>query len=182
MFFASLACFWSFCCIGIATWLILSFRQQLAIVRQRDEDSKASGQAAPALTPVQSAFLAAGMYLCMFSWFISLTWRVHDRITAAIVTGAALVMGVWFFLRQRALSGEAALRRAYRNMTLCCALMVAVINLRIDVWAAAKYGLSVAEVQTLLPLWIVPLLTFILVAWIAAGLALTKPKTLPPPV
>jgi RNA polymerase sigma factor (sigma-70 family) len=182
VFFASLACFWGFWCICLATWLILSFRQQLAIVLQREEAGKVSGQAVFALTPVQSAFLAAGMYLCMFSWFISLTWREHDRITAAIVAGAALVMGVWFYLRRRAVSGEAAIRGAYRNMTLCCALMVAVINLRIDVWAAAKYGVSVAQVQTLLPLWIVPLLTFILAAWIAAALTLTKPKTLPPPL
>jgi hypothetical protein len=61
-------------------------------------------------------------------------------------------------------------------MTLCCAAVAAVINLRLDVWAAAWYGVSVAEVHSLLPFWIVPLLTLALAAWIGAVLALTRAK------
>jgi uncharacterized protein Usg len=61
-------------------------------------------------------------------------------------------------------------------MTLCCAVVVAVINLRLDVWAAAGYGVSVAEIHNRLPTWIVPLLTLVLVIWTGVVLALTKPK------
>jgi len=88
-------------------------------------------------------------------------------------------MGVWSFIQPGSETGVAAVRTAYRHLALCCAVVAAVINLRLDVWAAAAYGVSVAEVHSLLPIWIVPLLTLVLVIWIAAVLALTKPKPCP---
>jgi RNA polymerase sigma factor (sigma-70 family) len=183
--FASEAGFWGFWCVVLATWLILAFRQQSAIISRREEAVETSRQAVKALTPAQSVFLAVGSYLTMFSWLIYLTWREHDRITAAVIIGVVLVMGGWHFLHggwhslpHRGTMGVAAWRAANRHMALCCAVVVAVINLRIDVWAAAAYGVSVAEVHSLPPFWIVPLFTLALVAWIGAFLALTKPKSL----
>jgi RNA polymerase sigma factor (sigma-70 family) len=175
--FASVAGFWGFYTILLATWLISVFRREMAI-RLRSEEAMETPRPAvsPLMTPGQFAFVVAGSHLMIFSWLISLTWREHDRITAAVITGAALVLGVWNFLQLRGKTGVAATRVAYGHMTLCCAVVVAVINLRLDVWAAAGYGVSVAEIHNLLPTWIVPVLTLVLVIWSAVVLALTKPK------
>ena len=174
--FAAVAGFWGFYTIVLATWLIGIFRQEMAMRLRSEEDMEPPRQAASPLRPVQFAFVVAGTHLMMFSWLISLTWRNHDRMMAVVITGAMLVLGVWNFFQLRGKTGVAATRAAYGHMTLCCAAVAAVINLRLDVWAAAGYGVSVAEVHSLLPFWIVPLLTLALAAWIGAVLALTKPK------
>jgi RNA polymerase sigma factor (sigma-70 family) len=175
--FASEAAFWCCWCIVLATWLIIGFRRGLAVCLRNNEGMETSAQAVtPTLTPAQSALVVAGCYLTIFSWLISLTWREHDRMTAVVITGAVLMFGVWNYFQLRGKAGVAATRSAYGHMTLCCAAVLAVINLRLDVWAAAAYGVSVAEVHSLLPFWIVPLLTLTLAAWIGAFLALTNPK------
>jgi hypothetical protein len=55
-------------------------------------------------------------------------------------------------------------------------MIVVVLNLRLDVWLAARYGVSVAEFHHLFPMWIIPSLTLALALWIGLVLALTKPK------
>jgi hypothetical protein len=174
--FASVAGFWGFYTIVLATWIISIFRREMAMRLRSEEAVETPRQAVSPLTPCQSAFVVAGTHLMMFSWLISLTWRNHDRTMAVVIAGAMLVLGVWNFFQLRGKTGVAAARAAYGHMTLCCAAVAAVINLRLDVWAAAWYGVSVAEVHSLLPFWIVPLLTLALAAWIGAVLALTRAK------
>jgi hypothetical protein len=67
------------------------------------------------------------------------------------------------------------------HLGICFAVMMMAINLRMDVWVAAAYGVAVAEAHRLQPLWIVPVLTLALVAWVgvAAGLARPKPRVEP---
>lgn len=178
--FVSEAVFWCSWCIVLATWLIMGFRRELALRLRDKEGMKTSLQAvAPPLTAVQSALIVAVCYLPMCSWLIPLTWREGDRIAAAAVTGAMLVLGAWSFLQLRGKAGVAATRLAYGHLALLCAGVVAIINLRLDVWAAAAYGVSVAAVHSLLPFWIIPLLTLTLAAWVAAVLALTSPRLRP---
>jgi RNA polymerase sigma factor (sigma-70 family) len=167
--FASVAGFWGFWCILLATWLILAFRREIAIRLHND---------APEIpmAPGMSALVGVGCYLTIFLWLICLAWRENDRMGAALITGAMLVLMVWNILQNRGASGVVAARTNYSRMTLSCAVVVAFINLRLDVWAATKYGVSVTEAHNLLPIWIVPLLTFALVAWIGVLLALTKPS------
>ena len=55
-----------------------------------------------------------------------------------------------------------------RRTWLACGIALAALNLRLDAWLASGYGLPVSEVHRLLPLWIVPLLSVLLVAWVAA--------------
>ena len=174
--FASVAAFWGFYTILVATWLISMFRREMAIRLRSEEAAETPRPAVSPLTPGQSAFLVVGSHLTIFSWLISLTWREHDWMTTAVVTGAMLLLGVWNFFQLRGKTGVAATKVAYGHMTLCCGVVAAVINLRLDVWAAAGYGVSVAEIHNLLPTWIVQLLTLILVIWSVVVLALTKPK------
>ena len=56
-------------------------------------------------------------------------------------------------------------------------MILVTLNLRTDVWVASGYGVSVAEAHSLLPTWIVPLLSLALVFWTALVLVLTKPKS-----
>ena len=129
--FASRACFWGFWCIALATWLIVAFRRELAVRLRMEEGAEKSPQAVtPRLTPAQSAMVVAGCYLTIFAWLISLTWRQHDRMTALGITGAMLVLGVWNYFQSLGKTGVAATRSAYGHLTLCCAVVLAVINLR----------------------------------------------------
>ena len=177
--FASAAGFWGFFTIALATWLIFTIRREMTILRQRDEAGETPRPTVTPMTPAKLAVVVAGSHLTIFSWLIALLWRENDRITAAIVTGAMLILGVWNFFQFRGQTGMAAARVAYGHMTLCCAVVVAVINLRLDVWAAAAHGVSVAEVHSLLPIWIVPLLTGALLIWCGVVLSLTKPRLRP---
>jgi hypothetical protein len=55
--------------------------------------------------------------------------------------------------------------------------MLAILNLRMDVWVASAYGVTAAEAHDLQPIWIIPILSFALVAWSVLVIALTKPKS-----
>jgi hypothetical protein len=54
--------------------------------------------------------------------------------------------------------------------------MLAIFNLRFDTWAAVWYGVGVPELHRLVPTWMVPLLTLVVVVWAGVLLALTRPK------
>jgi hypothetical protein len=112
--------------------------------------------------------MAAGSHLTIFGWLIALALREHDMTTGAIITVAMILLCVW--------NGLQLTQRPYFHMMLCCAVVIAVINLRLDVWTAASYGVSVAEIHNRIPFWIVPLSTFALVGWVAGMLVATKPK------
>lgn len=175
--FASVAGFWGFYSVILATWLILMFRRELAIQRRSKDATETLRSAMPPMTRTQTAMIVASLYLTIFSWLICLAWRVHDLkwSVAAAIVGAMPVRSVWTFFRVRSNKGS-PVRAAYGYMTWCCAVVVAVINFRLAVWIAAARGISVAEAHRLLPFWIVPLLTLVLLIWCGVALALTKPK------
>jgi len=63
-----------------------------------------------------------------------------------------------------------------QQLASCTVVMLAVVNLRFDVWVASSYGISVAELHSRMPTWIVPVLTSVLVLWSVFLLAITKPR------
>jgi hypothetical protein len=63
---------------------------------------------------------------------------------------------------------------AGRHYGLCSLLILAVLNLRLDVWLAARYEISVAELHRLYPVWLIPVLTLVLLAWVGLVVALGK--------
>lgn len=168
--FVFMGIFWFFWVCVISVWLIGAFRRETARSRQ---------QTLGALSPAQCWFIAAGSHLTVFGWLIAVAYRQHDSITAAFVAGAMVLLAIWNALQLQGRTGPGITQAAYSHMTLCCAMVMAVINLRMDVWAAASYGVSVVEIHNRLPLWIVPALTLILIAWVCAVLAATKPKNSP---
>jgi hypothetical protein len=44
-------------------------------------------------------------------------------------------------------------------MNLIGLMILAILNLRADVWVARAYGVSVSEAHDLQPIWIIPVLT-----------------------
>jgi len=95
----------------------------------------------------------------------------------ATVAGIATALGVVNFFRYRSRSG-AGMGPAYiQQLASCSVAMLAIINLRFDVWVASGYGISVAELHHRMPTWIVPALSAVLVLWSLLMLAITKPKS-----
>ena len=59
---------------------------------------------------------------------------------------------------------------------LAAGAVVVLLNLRLDVWVAERRDVSVAQIHQFLPIWLLPLLSLALVAWVAALIAITKPN------
>jgi RNA polymerase sigma factor (sigma-70 family) len=174
--FASVAGFWGFYFILLATWNILNFRKELAACARRAAEAARSQSAAAPLTRTQTALLVVGLYVTVVSGLLSLTYRLHDWATVLSLVAFMPVLSVWNFFRLRSQTAEGTVRGAYRSVAWCCALVLAALNLRLDGWIATARGISVADVHRLLPYWMVHALTLALVAWCWAALALTRPR------
>jgi len=174
--FAAVAGFWWFYAMVMATWIIVMLRRIQAKSQPDEGPGEIRQPATTAMEPGTRVAVVAGTHLMLFWGVIFLAWRAHDRLTTAIIVGLMAGLGVWHFFNLRGLTGLAVARAYLGQLASCCALMLAIFNLRFDVWAASWYGVSVAETHNLLPMWIVPLLSLTLVFWTALLVALTKPK------
>ncbi|MGD0736706.1 MAG: sigma-70 family RNA polymerase sigma factor [Terracidiphilus sp.] len=175
-FYAVMMVFWWIYAIFVATFTIVFFRR---IVAMRLEDERTAGirktPAAPT-TLASNIGMTAGVYIALFSCLIYFAWRAHDWVTAIIVAGIAVVLGIWHFIHVQSCSERSAMRAAIGHICLDWAVVLAILNLRLDVWLAASRGTSVAEIHRLLPVWVMPLGTFALVIWVGVMVAVTGPK------
>ena len=170
-FFYALASFWWLYVAGMTTWQIIFVRRNWAARQQRE----AVGEILQIPTGTRVS-LTIGLHLAVFSWVIALAWNAHDPVTATIVAGMMIGMAVWNYSRLRNLEGLAAAHASGRHYGLCCLLILAVINLRLDVWLATRYETGVAEIHQLFPMWLIPLLTLALLLWIGLVMAMTSSK------
>jgi RNA polymerase sigma factor (sigma-70 family) len=173
--FVSLIVFWWFFIIVTITFLGVAVQRVAAKRRAR---IIAGEIPPPPTTPLKSGTLAlvvAGGYL-LFSWVIRLTWNVHDPLATAIAAGSMLVLAVWSFFRLRGKSAAAVGLALGGHLNLFGLIILAILNLRADVWVASAYGVTVAEAHNLQPIWIIPVLTLALIAWTTLVMTLTKPK------
>jgi predicted membrane protein len=69
------------------------------------------------------------------------------------------------------LAGAAAGQVNCQHSGLCCVVILTILNLRMDVWLSKHYGISVAEIHRMLPMWLIPVLTIALLAWIGLLIA-----------
>jgi hypothetical protein len=120
--------------------------------------------------------MIAGMYLASFSALIYIAWESYDRVWAAIIAWITVLLGTWHFLRLRGKTGPAVIGAANVRVAWLWAAMLLIVNLRWDVWLAARRGSDLAEVHRLLPVWVVPLATLTLLLWVGVLAALTKPR------
>ena len=175
--FATMVGFWWLYTVIIATLIIVMFRQILAIRRQSEEEVGALQTSGTPLTWGTRIIAVAGIYLSSFLWLITLAWQAQDLISVGIFAGAMVVLGICHFFQFHGRNaGVAAMRGGIRCLTLAFGVIVLILNWRLDVWMAPRYEVSVAEMHRLYPMWLIPVLTLALMAWIGILLALTKPK------
>jgi RNA polymerase sigma factor (sigma-70 family) len=174
-FFAAMAGFWWFYAAVAATCTVAWFRHRLALHQQTEQTI---GTTRPAMTPMTAGTRAgmwAGVYLAFFSWLVYLAWQENDRISAVIIGGTMLALGLWHFFHAQGKTGMVAARVGIGHFALCWAAVLVIFNLRWAPWLASRRECSVAEIHHLLPAWVVPALTLALVLWTGLVLALTKP-------
>jgi RNA polymerase sigma factor (sigma-70 family) len=155
----------------------------LSVILRRGAASRSARIAAgelppPDKTPMKTgarALVVSGAYL-MFLWVLRLTWNAHDLLATGVAAGLMLALALWSFFRLRGRSAAEIAPALGRDLMLLGLIVLAVLNLRADVWVASAYGVTVAEAHNLLPIWIIPVFTLILIAWTALVLTLNKPK------
>jgi hypothetical protein len=144
----------------------------------REKSEKAGEKHRPGmrpLTPANRVLVTAGTYLAFFSWLAWVAWRLNDHGSAAIIVGLMVGLSVWHFAHVEGKTGAAVLRAVAAHLALCWGIILLILNLRLDVWMAAAHGCSLSEIHSLLPAWVVPVLTLALLLWAGLVLKLTEP-------
>jgi hypothetical protein len=175
-FVGVMAGFWWLFTLIIATWFTVTFRQTLAIRREIEEEAGIPQTAGTPQTYWRSVAMVISLSLAYFSGLIYVAWRAGDLVSAGIITGTMVVLGIWRFIQCRGRTGTAALHTAIGHAALAWGVILVVLNLRLEVWLAARREVSLAEMHRLLPPWLIPVLTLALLTWIGILLAMTKPK------
>jgi RNA polymerase sigma factor (sigma-70 family) len=178
-FYAVMTVFWWFYAMVAATFTV-TFLRQIGNIRRQSGTAGTRGTPGTPLTGRSNLAMTTGVYVALFSWLIYLAWRANDLVTAGIVGGIMTVLGIWHFLDVRGQSEPPAMRTVIGHLALAWAFVLAILNLRLNVWLAAFRGVDIAEIHRLLPVWAIPLATLTLLVWTGVLVALTKPQ--PPAV
>ena len=173
--FVATISFWWFFLLVTITFLNVAVQWATAKRQERIDAGEIPPPPTTPLKPGTLALVVAGGYL-LFSWVIRLTWIAHDPLATGIAAGTMLVLALWSFVRLRGKSAAAVGLALGWDMNLIGLMILAILNLRADVWVAKAYGVTVAEAHNLQPIWIIPVLTLALIAWTALVITLTKPK------
>jgi RNA polymerase sigma factor (sigma-70 family) len=174
--FMALAGFWWFYTGAMITWMYTMARRGLAMRLTHDMSSETSQPASTPMNPAMLAMVVAGVHLALFSWLVRVAWNANDLLGAWSLAGAVVILCVLAFIRLRGKTGAAAAQAGNGHLGVCAAVLLLTLNLRIDVWVASAYGVTVAEAHLLQPIWIVPTLTLALVAWTGVLQVLTRSK------
>ncbi len=175
-FFGAMAGFWWVYAMVIATWIILVFRWANAGPPSRSAADEAGPQAKAPMGPVARMLAALGTDLMLFSCVLLLAWSAHDRAAATAIAVIMLAMSAWHYTLSRGKSGPALVASYVLQLATGCGAMLAIFNLRFEVWMASARGVTVPEIHRLLPMYLIPALTLALAAWVAAFLVLTRQR------
>jgi RNA polymerase sigma factor (sigma-70 family) len=178
-YFAVMAGYWWLYAVVAVTITVAMMRRLMAIRQQSEIAGGRPRSSATPLKPATNVVVWAGTNLAFFSWLICVSWQLHDPGSALIIAGLMVGLTLWNIVNIRGKIGEAAMRAVAGHLALAWGLVLVILNLRLDVWLASAHGGSLAEIHSLLPVWVIPLLTLALFLWTGLILKLTKPKTLP---
>jgi RNA polymerase sigma factor (sigma-70 family) len=174
-YFPIMAGYWWLYAVIAVTITVAMMRRLMAIRRQSERAGERPRSSATPLKPATNAVVWAGTNLAFFSWLICVSWKLHDRMTAGIIAGLMVGLTLWNIVNVRGKIGEAAMRAVAGHLALAWGVVLVILNLRLDVWIAHAHRSSLAEIHSLLPAWVIPLLTLALVLWAGVVMALTKP-------
>ena len=173
-FFGAMAVFWWLYAMALATWVILVYRWNQPGSPAGAEVGGMRTQATSPMKPGTRMLAAIGTNLMLFTCVLFLAWSAHDRVAAGAIVVTMLTLSAWHFILSRGKTGPALVVSYLGQLASSCAVMLAIFDLRFDVWAAAWRGVSVAEIHRLLPLSLLPILTLALGLWVAVFLILTR--------
>jgi hypothetical protein len=173
-FFCAMSGFWLFYAMVISTWIIFIYRRVQAAPQQGREPGEERARAAAPMNSFTRMLVMIGTNLMVFAPVILVSWSWGDRITAGVIVAVMLALSAWHFLLFRGKTGSASMVTYIGQLASSCGVVLLVINLRLDVWAAARYGVTVADVRRMLPIELIAILTLVLVIWAAAFLFLTR--------
>jgi len=166
---------WLYCCALIA-WMSMMAGRAVSFRFTNELAGDSTPSVREPMKPWMLTFVVVGMHLALFSPLIRVAWISEDLLGAWSLAGAVVILCALAFIRLRGKTGAAAAQASNGHLAVCSAVLLLTLNLRIDVWVASAYGVTVAEAHRLQPLWIIPLLTLAFVAWAGVLGALTKPK------
>ena len=167
--------FWWFYGAMAAPIMIVASRRIIAI-RQQFEAAGGVRQPSVASPTWRTRLALVGCLHLAFSWVVYLAWDTGDRVWAGWIAVALVLMAIWYVYRLRGKAGLASIRVTATHIAVLCGAVLVVLNLRLDVWLAARREVSIDEIHQLLPIWVLPLLTLALVIWVGILWAITKPK------
>jgi len=160
--------FWWMFTLLLATWMMWMYRRLLA-ARLTQSPALEPAATPKSTLPGNGLMNIIGIHVAMFLWLVAVAWRMDDHLTAGLVVLLAGGLAAWRFYNPRWFT----VRAIFGHVGLCSALIVSVINLRLDVWLAGNRGVSEAEIHQIYPMWLVPLLSVSVALWI--GLLLLLP-------
>ena len=160
--FDTMAGFWWFYAAVGVLLIVVAFRHSLAIRQQSEAAGEIPQMPAVPLTGSNRLALAVSIHLGCFSWLIYLAWHAGDRVWAWIIAAAMILLGAWYLYRLRGKKGTTAWRTLGAHAAVLCGTILVVLNLRLDVWLAPRFEVSVAEMHRLHPMWLIPALTLAL--------------------
>jgi RNA polymerase sigma factor (sigma-70 family) len=169
VYFAAMTGWWWFYATVLATWIIPMYWRVRANPR--------NAEMMQSVAPLNYAMVVAGTHIMMFWGFILLAWQAQDRLGSLTIAGLMIMLGVWNFFKTRDQNGVPIVAAYILQIASCSALTIAILNLRLDLWLAHSYGVTVAELHKAMPVWMIPTLTLVLLAWSVAVFTMTKPKT-----
>ena len=172
-FFRAMAGFWWIYAMVLATLSVVVFRR-VAAIRQEGGQSTGTSDTAPRPGAMSWIVVVIGVHLAFFSWLIALALWANDRAWAGLIAGVMLVLAVWNLVGVGGKKGVTGARAVAGHQALIWGIILVILNCRLETWAASFNGISVAEMHRLLPVWIIPLLSCALVAWVGLLLAMTK--------
>ncbi len=173
VFFAAMAAFWWLFATGMATWMIPLFWRVMAMPRTPQTQMQPP-------TPLNYAAIVAGTHLMIFWGIISLAWNEQDHSGAITIVGLMTALGVWNFFRTRDENGKPFKTAYFVQLASSVALMIAILNVRVDLWLSNGYGMSVAELHDRMPVWMIPALTLVLLVWSVTVFIIAKHKAMGP--
>ncbi len=169
--FAVLAAFWWLYAVVVATLCIVVFRRIFALRRQLETSVGVPPPIRKPLYSARSLIVTVGIYLACFCWLIDLAWRANDRISAALITVAMLVVGGSHYFKVCRKTGVAVVRAVVAHLAVVWGIILLILNCRLAAWVADLSGIEPAEMSRLMPGWLIPGLTLALLLWV--GLLIT---------
>jgi len=174
-YYTAMAFFWwVYAAIAVAV-IVIMFRGLLAIRRQ--EEATATTSLLTPLKPVPLLLFVAGLYMAIFWGFIYLAWQAHDRAGAIVIAAIMVALAACRYLATVGQTGVAVIRRSAWHLSLAGAVVLVILNCRVETWIALLRGEDLVGTRlTPLSQWIISGLTVGLVIWTGLLIVLTKPK------